>query len=295
MRKAAVFLIAVFAMMLALAAIVGQSLAIMQRIAHVSSAKGHVELMKARTAEFVPLGPREYVKAGDTIRTGGDGQVILNWVDGTRILVAPNTTLKVLKCQLNRSSKATTSVFRLDVGHLWVRVLEILSGKSKFEIRTPSVTAGVRGTIFSVAVAPDGRTDIQVVDGKVALKTRGKVVEVPAGRWGRVSGGNVTVAELNPATKLQWQHLGDILGPLLELDDLPSGNVLPPPGSQIVISGRTERGAQVTVNGRMVETDSRGRFDVLLTVPSENHMVIEVAATDAKGMTTRRRLELKRQ
>ena len=72
MRKAAVFLIAVFAMMLALAAIVGQSLVLMQRIAHVSSAKGHVELMKARTAEFVPLGPREYVKAGDTIRTGGD-------------------------------------------------------------------------------------------------------------------------------------------------------------------------------------------------------------------------------
>ncbi len=294
MRKAAAFLIGAFALMVIVGLTISSSLVVMQRIAHVSGGEGTVELKKATAESFVALGAADYVRAGDTIRTGEDSTVTLNWANGERILMGPLTTLQVLKCQMNRTSQAETSVFRLDVGHIWIRILKILSGQSKFEIHTPTATAGVRGTVFSVGVDANGETEVEVFDGKVALTARGQTTEVTAGKRIHVSAAGLTTSALEPEARSQWERRGDVLGPALELYELPSGNALPKAGEHIAISGKAERGATVTVNGEAVETDARGRFDILLTAPSEDEMTIEVTATDAKGMTTRRLLHLKR-
>jgi hypothetical protein len=254
-----------------------------------------VDLKRVRSQSFVPIARARYVRSGDTLRAGPNSTVALNWADGTRVLIGPNTqAFEVLKCQLNRKSKDQTSLFKLTMGRVWVRVLQVLTKKSSFEIQTPTATAGVRGTIFSVAVDASGQTAVEVLKGAVSVQTAGGTTEVGAGKVGRTAGQDAVVTDMDAAAQAQWEQETEILGPALDLDTPPEGLKLPPAGQQVIISGKAERGTTVTVNDRSVETDARGRFDAPLGAPSGSEMEVVVRATDAKGMTTERTLRATR-
>lgn len=68
--------------------------------------------------------------------------------------------------------------FKLWVGKVVANVKSLFSPSSKFEVQTPTTTAGVRGTTFSVSHYPDGRSNVKVYSGSVALYEAGS----PAGQ-----------------------------------------------------------------------------------------------------------------
>ncbi len=72
-----------------------------------------------------------------------------------------------------KSGQAVTRLF-LSVGRIWVHVIRQFDYLVDFEVQTPSAVAGVRGTIFSVMVAPDGSTVVSVHKGKVSVSAAGE-------------------------------------------------------------------------------------------------------------------------
>ena len=286
MRKSAVLLVGVLVLFIFLAIALMQSLVIVQRIAHVSGIMGSVYLQKAGEADFRPITAETRVLAGTLIKTGPDGQVDLNWVDGSRVRLAPDTRLRVRKCSLNTSTRASTSLFDLDVGRIWIRVLELLGERSKFEIRTPTATAGVRGTVFSVEVDQSGRMDVAVYEGAVAISGGGEELTASAGESASIGGGAAAARSMTPSEREQWQGLAGFVGPRLDMDEAGPVKVAED-ATTVTVSGVSEPGAQVTVDGTPVELDRNIRFTFTAPVPADAaDLDLVIEARDSRGGVT---------
>lgn len=286
MRKAVVLLLATITIFIFIGAVITQSLLVLQRVAVVSDVHGMVWVKQRGHTEFAPLADRARVAAGDTVKTDANGSLKLSYLDGTRLQIDPGAVVTVLKAQVNTVSHAEASVFKLDLGRVWIRVLKVLSQKSKFDVQTPTATAGVRGTVFSVAVAPDGKTSVSVREGEVALRSSA------AGEPTRVGKGQMAVpaaagAWANQALQGEedrlWRHNDAIANPNLEVQE-PARGARFAPGAAISVEGRAEIGARVTVNGQQVPLRVKGLFTAPVPAPSRpGPFTVSVRAEDARG------------
>lgn len=292
MRKAAVLLFSVTVLCIFIAAVITQSLVILQRVAMVSDAHGFVWVKQRGHSDFVALADRGQVAAGDVIKTDGRGGVALTWLDGTHMRVGANSVMTVLKCQINTASKAETSLFKLDAGRVWIRVLKVLSHKSKFEVLTPTATAGVRGTVFSVAVTPEGKTLVSVKEGAVALDSAGKQALVQKGQMTVASGGAARVQPLASDEDKLWQRNVDVANPSLTICE-PAAETKVAPGQAVTVKGQAEIGASVTVNAQSVPVRLKGLFDATVTAPRQaGEFAVTVQAKDARGYVAAQTVKL---
>lgn len=285
MRKAAVLLLSATAVMMVVGVVITQSLLVLQRVAAVEEAQGVVWVRQRGHQEFAPLAGRPRVGAGDTIKTGDNSHLDLYWIDGTRMRVGPNALLKVLKSQHNAAFHSDTSMFKLDLGRVWIRILKVLSQKSKFEVITPTATAGVRGTIFAVAVGSDGRTTVSVKEGKVTVTEGSTESNVAKGTMDAGRGAE----PLDPQERKAWQANEDIAGPHLELKMPPPGKLAASTGRDLLVWGETEPGAVVTVNGQAQTLKLERIFKTTVRTPDQaGPFQIVVEAKDRRGIVSSR-------
>lgn len=282
MRKSVVLLIGVLAVSIVLGMMLVQSLFVVQRIASLSDVAGRVLVRVDPQQPFRPLAETERIFAGTTLKTGPEATVTLNWVDGSRVRLGPETQLTVRECSLNTSTRERTSLFDLDAGEIWVRVLPDINGESEFQIQTPTATAGVRGTVFRIAVAPGGMTEVDVYEGRVEVRSGGDQTSVAAGQQLSAPRRSTLVSRPQP-DDVEWFRLDGIIGPRLDIDQ---GTELRASADArtILVSGVSEPGAQVTINGTPVRLDRDNRFSAL--VPIDGEGLIVAAATDARGGRT---------
>jgi len=136
--------------------------------AEVLHVHGEVWLERAGT-ERQALAAAAPVRAGDTVVTGAQSSVSLRFADGSRTQLGPNGRLLVERhVRLGASGSVETRV-RLDTGGAEAQVPAAAPARAapRFEMRTPVVNLGVRGTEFRGRV--DGaRTLAEVVQGRVA-------------------------------------------------------------------------------------------------------------------------------
>ncbi len=286
MRKATFAIILGFAFLIGFVLLLGQSLFVLQRVARVSEVSGTVNITHKGEENTVLLGERRLVQAGEQLSTGPLGYCTLNWIDGTRIRMEPGTELTVKKCQVHRG--AEQSAFRLDIGKIWIRVLRVLSQQDKFLINTPTATAGVRGTMFSVEVAADGATGISVYEGQVTVAGDSGEVKVAANTIAWLGGSQTgpQVTALSAQQQQIWEQQMQRLGPYLEITSPVAEAEFT--GKTVIVEGRCERGANLTVNDQAVtQKPNNGRFTVELEVPAyAKHFTVEAVATDRKGYST---------
>ncbi len=217
MRKASFAMILGFAFLVGLLLLLTQSVSVLQRVARVSEVSGTVNITRKGDEHTIPLGERRLVQAGDSLSTAPEGRCTLNWIDGTRIRIEPNTELTVQKCQVYKG--AEHSAFRLDIGKVWIRVLRMLSQQDKFLINTPTATAGVRGTMFAVEVAADGSTEISVYEGQVTVDSDSGEMKIDANETAHLSGSQTgpQVTALSAQQQQSWQQQMQHLGPYLDI------------------------------------------------------------------------------
>ncbi len=287
MRKASFAIIIAFAFLVGLLLLMTQSIVVLQRVARVSEVSGTVSVIPKGEEDAHPLGERRLVQAGEQLSTGPVGECTLNWIDGTRIRMEPLSELTVQKCQVHRG--AEESAFRLDIGKIWIRVLRVLSQQDKFLINTPTATAGVRGTMFAVAVAADGSTEISVYEGQVTVAGDSGEVKVAANETAQLRGSQAgpQVTPLSAQQQQSWQQQMQYLGPYLEITSPAAEAEFKFTGKTVIVEGRCERGANLTVNDQPVTQKPNGRFTVELAVPAyAKHFTVAAVATDRKGHTT---------
>ena len=286
MRKASYTIVISFIFLMVLGLLLGRSISVLQRVAQVSEVSGTINITHKGEENTIPLGERRLVQAGDRLSTAPpEGRCTLNWIDGTRIRIEPGTELTVKKCQVYKG--AEQSAFRLDIGKIWIRVLRTLAQQDKFQINTPTATAGVRGTIFAVEVAADGPTGISVNEGEVTVAGKGGEVKVAANNAARLGPAQEIpyIASFSAQDRQLWKQEIHQLGPYLESTNPDTNTEFS--GDTVTVQGRCERGANLTVNDQPVTQKPNGRFTVELAAPAYvKHFIVEAVATDCKGYTT---------
>lgn len=152
----------------------------------IASASGDAKIRFVEQADWRLAENRQDLLTGDSLRTGDLGALALVFHDRTQIRVHRNSSLIVKAVAPDRAT--CQSVFGLKHGGVWSRSP---IGGAGVSIETPSATAAIRGTDWSLAVDDQGRTTLIVLAGEVALQnTFGSVI---------VARGEIAFAEIGKA------------------------------------------------------------------------------------------------
>lgn len=137
--------------------------------AEVLYAHGDVRVERAGAAAQ-PLAGGERVNTGDLVRTGAQSSTVLRFADGARVVVRPDSLLRVEQSARLGSSPMVDTRLRLDGGGADTQVPK--QSARRFEIRTPVANLGVRGTEFRTRATAE-QTAVEVLEGNVAASGTG--------------------------------------------------------------------------------------------------------------------------
>lgn len=119
---------------------------------------------------YVPFTPSTTLVEGERIRTGPNGFVTLELADGSYVTVAQDGELDIGKLRRTALTGALDRLLDLRRGEVESQVTHATRRDDRFQIRSPSVVAGVRGTRFKVDYSGDARTTaVSVLDGAVGV------------------------------------------------------------------------------------------------------------------------------
>ena len=215
-------------------------------------------------ASFAPALDGEVYKTGDLVRANIEGRAVLTFFDASTVSVDPGSQVKVIA--LNKVPGDGIQVtIQQDLGRSWSSVQKLKTPDSKWEMRTPSTTAVVRGTGFLTLVQanPTGgtTTTYQVDEGTLLVTaTAGGTVTVPAGSQVSIADGATAPAAPTPIAPSPRIEITSDAG-LNFLAISPSGASCGPFGRKSEIFG-----CVLTANKITVRDPSPGRWGLFLTM-----------------------------
>jgi len=107
---------------------------------------------------------------GDRVRTGHEGFVTLELPDGSHVTLTQDAMIEIGKLRESALTGATDRVIGLQHGEVDSEVTHATKQDDRFQIRSPSVVAGVRGTRFRVSYdSGQQQTAVEVLDGAVGV------------------------------------------------------------------------------------------------------------------------------
>jgi len=159
-----------------------------QVIGYVHEVKGDVTLRATPSGQPTKAAAGDTFQQGAGVTTGADGNVTLKFEDGQLAVLAPNSQFVATTYVFNKTRVADSNiVFNLARGGLrFVSGVIAATNSSKFAVRTPTATAGVRGTDGTVMFA-DGVTIATTASGNLVLsvtlpgQTQPTIVTIPPG------------------------------------------------------------------------------------------------------------------
>jgi hypothetical protein len=97
-------------------------------------------LVRHAGAEFSQAHEGDLVAAGDTIRTGTAASVELTYFEGSSVRVDADAEIVVASLHAEAEGGAVQTIARA-----WNVLTKLIAGGTRFDVRTPSSTASVRG------------------------------------------------------------------------------------------------------------------------------------------------------
>lgn len=140
---------------------------------------GAVPLLSSKSSVSLSAGQALAVYTGDKISLGKESMGELRLHGGSVIDLAGGTSLEVT--ELNTNENTYRVRLNLLAGRTVSRVVKALGIGDAFEIRTPSSTASVRGTVFTVAVIAPDATYFSCDEGVVHIVMGDQSVDIRAG------------------------------------------------------------------------------------------------------------------
>src|SRR2546428_12192937 len=153
-------------------------------------------------AAFAPALDGEIYATGDLVRANVDGRAVLTFFDASSLSVDPGSQVKVVA--LNRlPSDGMQVTVEQTLGRSWSAVTKLKTPDSRYEVKTPSASAAVRGTAFLTFVQqlPTGNTQTtyRVDEGTLEVTAAaGGTVTVSAGAQGTIAEGAKAPATPRP-------------------------------------------------------------------------------------------------
>jgi hypothetical protein len=116
------------------------------------------------------LAPAKPIYSGDRIKTGNVGEAQIRFLDNTKLVVGPNSSIVIDKFVFNPDKTLAGVSLQMTKGAF--RFITGTGPKKAYTITTPTATLGIRGTKFDVAVGGKLGTGILVFDGAVRMCNR---------------------------------------------------------------------------------------------------------------------------
>ncbi|MBW8847437.1 MAG: FecR domain-containing protein [Burkholderiales bacterium] len=166
-------------------------------VAEAAFVKGEVQRQRGAGIEALVAGAT--LLSGDRIRTGAQASASLRFADGSRLLIPPESDVTLE--QLLVLGRGAIPAVRLSLakGGVDNHVAPNAQRVPLYELRTPHVNLGVRGTEFRVQIA-EGASRMQVLHG--AVHADGLGADVAADQGLLAQGAARSVAPLLPAPDL---------------------------------------------------------------------------------------------
>ncbi len=151
--------------------------------------------VKGDRSELRPAAVADVIRASNFLQTETDSRAELKYDDGSLVRVGQNTVF---------SFEAITRTLSLGKGSM---IFYVPKGSGGANVKTPSLTAAITGTIGKVAA-----NYLAILEGSIVLKPSGKVVS--AGQFARrEEDGSITIDFYDPAKEMDGK-LVDFNGPL---------------------------------------------------------------------------------
>lgn len=121
-----------------------------------------------RSDAELTLGVADVIDVADRIRTAADGRAEITFTDGSILTVGPDSEVEVSFF----APEASDSTALLDLVSGIARLtVNKATGWGRFEVRTTTAVASVRGTDYLVEALPD-KSAVFVAEGRVAVSSR---------------------------------------------------------------------------------------------------------------------------
>ena len=193
--------------------------------AEVARTHGEVKVLRATSGDALTLAAGMKLQRGDRIVTGSGANATLIFVDGSTLLIQENSRVEMESLARYRGPETADTRVKLETGRVETDVRPLTGPGARYEIKTPPMTLGVRGTHFRVGTdEAAGVARSEVLEGKVAAAGSAKPVLIGAGFGTLAEAGKAPSAAkpLLPAPELgavpallervplrfQWQSLG---------------------------------------------------------------------------------------
>lgn len=135
--------------------------------AKVTFASGSVSVQAKGKTAWAPAKAGTALGAGDKVKTGKSSKVEIKFSDGSVIRLASMASLTIVKMESGNKNKTNV---KTEKGNVWAKV-KTVAGKTEFETQSPTLIAGVRGTVYRMNIKEDDTTVVKVYKGKVEVKT----------------------------------------------------------------------------------------------------------------------------
>lgn len=157
---------------------------------------------EAHRVDGKALAVGDKLDVGTTLRTGAAGRVRLKFTDGSVLVLADKSQLRIDAFHAG-AAKPREAEFLLELGLIGQRVNPSAGGSWK--VRTPTAVTAVRGTEFTVEVGDDRATAVLVKTGEVDVEptgpqTRGIKPRYPVRLAKQLSGTRCDAVECGGAT-----------------------------------------------------------------------------------------------
>jgi hypothetical protein len=113
------------------------------------------------------LKTQDDVVQNEVIKTAADSASELVFRDDTTLTIGPNAEVTLDTFVFDPGPTKGKVIINQTIGT--IRFVSGKLAKQVYEIRTPTATIGIRGTVFTVTVAANGATTVSVTQGAVAV------------------------------------------------------------------------------------------------------------------------------
>ena len=210
---------------------------------------------------------------GEEIVTGNGSTALLSIDTGIGFVnVSENTVVRVNSLQVTNSNGRVTSLL-IPKGKVRLQVRRFSNPSSIFNVITPGVVAGVRGTEYVVNVNNEGRSVISTFDGAVQTEAQNVGVLVNKGFQNQTFLGEPPSrpVPILDNTELEYQVLK-----LFEYN-----------GRRVILVGKVDFANTVSVDGVEQNIDRNGQFRTELMINSgyRGEVIVKVESPSGKQRT----------
>ncbi len=129
--------------------------------------EGQVQVKKSGEAQWIPGHANMILGENDQIKVLSQSRAELILDNQSVMRLSENTLLTIHKLEKEKTTGRENTRMGISLGRMWVKVSKFFNPASRTDVQTPTVIAGVQGTIYQLSVAPDQSTTIQVYEGAV--------------------------------------------------------------------------------------------------------------------------------